>query len=257
MHPPPGLAIQDLTQFSTEFHAEAPVLPSFSPANLLTSLPPPAAHPVPRPAKVSGEQQVSSKGTIGHPFTCAGPCRYVKRKGGCREGARCADVGKYVRRKGGCRDGADCPKCPGGTPPAWLGAPRFHDGLSNSSGRGFEAELQDDAAFVALCRHPSSLDTAEIVHIRIVLGCSLSFTQKTGPFSEAIGFHSTEAHYEPWTPDTTVIRQEAFPSKCWRNRARVIVPLSTRAFVLGKSWHCVIEIKSAAGYEPLGGAGDV
>lgn len=244
MQPPPGLAIQDRPQFSTDFHAEAPVLASFSPANLLTSLPPPAAHPVPRPAKakVSGEQ-VSSQGTIGHPFTCAGPCRYVKRKGGCREGAdcpnchecfwtkarsetgkssnpanglgevpysagtrghpdRCSDACKYVRRKGGCRDGADCPKChfchwrrdglkkssgcsevpvglhpPGLVPrastmgsedpdaasipeldepslplPQKLLGDELSSRLNNSSGRGFEAQLQDDASFVALCR---------------------------------------------------------------------------------------------------------
>jgi len=33
-----------------------------------------------------------SAGCIGHPDTCAGACPYIKRKGGCR-------------------DGADCPKC--------------------------------------------------------------------------------------------------------------------------------------------------
>lgn len=34
----------------------------------------------------------ASKGSEGHPTNCGTPC-------------------KYVRRKGGCRDGADCPKC--------------------------------------------------------------------------------------------------------------------------------------------------
>lgn len=30
-----------------------------------------------------------SLGSVGHPHICAGACRYVKRKGGCREGAKC------------------------------------------------------------------------------------------------------------------------------------------------------------------------
>jgi len=105
-----------------------------------------------------------SLGSIGHPHSCASACRYVKRKGGCRDGARCqychlcfwrrdreqekaeslsdrpateasaelanpenvatlvsfgtighpytcATACRYVRRKMGCRDGADCPNC--------------------------------------------------------------------------------------------------------------------------------------------------
>lgn len=32
-----------------------------------------------------------SIGSIGHPRTCGNACRYVKRKGGCREGIRCPD----------------------------------------------------------------------------------------------------------------------------------------------------------------------
>ncbi|CAD7927092.1 unnamed protein product [Amoebophrya sp. A25] len=108
---------------------------------------------------------VLSLGTAGHPSTCAAEaCRYVKRKGGCRDGAACpkchlcfwrkrdtedkeglcsAEAGaastssrggalsfsptaslgsfghpfqcsapcRYVRRKGGCRDGARCENC--------------------------------------------------------------------------------------------------------------------------------------------------
>lgn len=30
-----------------------------------------------------------SKGSAGHPHSCASPCRYVKRKSGCRDGADC------------------------------------------------------------------------------------------------------------------------------------------------------------------------
>lgn len=91
-----------------------------------------------------------SVGSVGHPYTCAAACRYVKRKGGCRDGSKCqhchlcfwsrpaeknagddaAQIGgavvsigtrghphncgaacKYARRKGGCRDGANCVNC--------------------------------------------------------------------------------------------------------------------------------------------------
>jgi len=90
-----------------------------------------------------------SVGSVGHPHRCAGACRYVKRRGGCRDGAictkchlcfwrrgeephaaskaegqgvaisagtrghphRCGAPCRYVRRKGGCRDGASCPNC--------------------------------------------------------------------------------------------------------------------------------------------------
>eukprot|EP00930_Biecheleria_cincta_P036280 TRINITY_DN24898_c0_g1_i1.p1 TRINITY_DN24898_c0_g1~~TRINITY_DN24898_c0_g1_i1.p1 ORF type:complete len:442 (+),score=71.07 TRINITY_DN24898_c0_g1_i1:47-1372(+) len=33
--------------------------------------------------------QVVSRGSVGHPFSCAGACKYVKRKGGCGQGADC------------------------------------------------------------------------------------------------------------------------------------------------------------------------
>jgi len=105
-----------------------------------------------------------SLGSMGHPHHCASACRYVKRKGGCRDGTRCqhchlcfwrrdreretaesvsdhpatdsstelaepesfatlvscgtighpytcASACRYVRRKVGCRNGADCPNC--------------------------------------------------------------------------------------------------------------------------------------------------
>jgi len=107
-----------------------------------------------------------SIGSVGHPHKCAGSCKYVKRKGGCRDGAQCtschlcfwrrdscnageegtkqlregalasatraakndiatsslsigtrghphscAGACRYIRRKTGCRDGAACPNC--------------------------------------------------------------------------------------------------------------------------------------------------
>lgn len=138
---PPGLSLQEVDESESD--------PEVFGA-------PPLPHPVARPAKVglqtstpTAEQKstVRSLGTVGHPFSCASPCRYVKRKGGCRDGAdcpnchecfwtksrgldglssaealpfsegtrghpdRCAEACKYVRRKGGCRDGEKCPKC--------------------------------------------------------------------------------------------------------------------------------------------------
>eukprot|EP00429_Kryptoperidinium_foliaceum_P000603 CAMPEP_0176012736 /NCGR_PEP_ID=MMETSP0120_2-20121206/5949_1 /TAXON_ID=160619 /ORGANISM="Kryptoperidinium foliaceum, Strain CCMP 1326" /LENGTH=326 /DNA_ID=CAMNT_0017345631 /DNA_START=56 /DNA_END=1036 /DNA_ORIENTATION=- len=91
-----------------------------------------------------------SMGSIGHPHSCAEACRYIKRKGGCLDGAKCSrchlcfwtrvseklvvapgpqgdqaivSVGtkghphscgeacRYARRKSGCRDGANCKNC--------------------------------------------------------------------------------------------------------------------------------------------------
>eukprot|EP00439_Symbiodinium_sp_Y106_P087040 s244_g38.t1 len=66
-------------------------------------LPPPTPHSVQRPAKdprfrpiPDRANVVISKGplgfafrSVGHPFACAAACKYVKRKGGCRDGANC------------------------------------------------------------------------------------------------------------------------------------------------------------------------
>lgn len=137
---PPGLSLQEVDESGSEGETEV--------------FAPPAPHQVARPAKVGLQaapaaelkRPVRSLGTMGHPFACASPCRYVKRKGGCRDGAdcpnchecfwtksrgfginmaealpfsegtrghpdRCAEACKYVRRKGGCRDGENCLKC--------------------------------------------------------------------------------------------------------------------------------------------------
>mmetsp|Transcript_67154 Transcript_67154/g.160175 ORF Transcript_67154/g.160175 Transcript_67154/m.160175 type:complete len:380 (-) Transcript_67154:133-1272(-) len=60
--------------------------------------PPPAPHAVPRPQKESktpaaaptgSSGRIVSIGSVGHPFTCAEACKYVKRKGGCRDGSQC------------------------------------------------------------------------------------------------------------------------------------------------------------------------
>eukprot|EP00913_Durusdinium_trenchii_P002211 g2043.t1 len=106
--------------------------------------PPPQPHPVARPSagwqEKIGQSHVISVGSVGHPFRCAEACKYVKRKGGCRDGEgleqlkiqepvhpvetaqpfsvgsaghpyTCSAACKYVWRKQGCRDGADCPNC--------------------------------------------------------------------------------------------------------------------------------------------------
>jgi len=147
--------------------ADAKHSPEFSKESE-TVLPPPAQHPVPQPSRNRASQLELegssapghiSQGTVGHPMSCAAPCKYVKRKGGCKDGAACSNchkcfwnkdkkkpqnateepkkeaeeaegtslttisVGtlkhpdgcgqacKFVRRKGGCRDGTACPKC--------------------------------------------------------------------------------------------------------------------------------------------------
>jgi len=148
----------------------------------------PNAHlkmPSPQPVAPGGEKHSSKKaisvkricseafsiGTQGHPYSCGSACKYVRRKGGCRDGAMCQNchacrwqrtaqdrllfdslstesddakarevaahrtmimksnggtalsVGslghphtcgapcKYIRRRAGCRDGANCPNC--------------------------------------------------------------------------------------------------------------------------------------------------
>lgn len=35
------------------------------------------------------DEPVPSKGSIGHPFSCAAPCKYVKKARGCKDGADC------------------------------------------------------------------------------------------------------------------------------------------------------------------------
>eukprot|EP00913_Durusdinium_trenchii_P000997 g920.t1 len=50
--------------------------------------PPPAPHAVARESK-RNRLAVISKGSVGHPYNCAAACKYVKRKGGCRDGADC------------------------------------------------------------------------------------------------------------------------------------------------------------------------
>jgi len=134
---------------------ETQLPPGFFPPPGLPALP--GLHSTPATgasAVQSATRQIAppSIGSIGHPHKCGQACRYVKRKGGCRDGEACtschlcfwhrageqqaenqieglclvadyASVGtvghpetcqepcKYVRRKGGCRDGANCPNC--------------------------------------------------------------------------------------------------------------------------------------------------
>lgn len=45
-------------------------------------------------------ESVISVGTVGHPQCCAEPCRYNKRKSGCREGLRCPNCHKCIWRRG-------------------------------------------------------------------------------------------------------------------------------------------------------------
>jgi len=72
-----------------------------------TLLPPPQPHAVKRPAKdprfrpiPERANVVISKGSVGHPLTCANACKYVKRKGGCRDGADCPNCHECFWSKG-------------------------------------------------------------------------------------------------------------------------------------------------------------
>jgi len=156
MQTPPEQAFCD---FNTHLESAALV-----PLPLADIQPPPGLPPPPgltlgrqQPLQLSCSaafQEGVSAGSMEHPHACAAPCRYIKRKGGCREGASCpkchlcfwqrgverdqgspsspevlgtadeqTSVGtmghpvscgnacKYMRRRGGCRDGADCPNC--------------------------------------------------------------------------------------------------------------------------------------------------
>ncbi|CAE8690925.1 unnamed protein product [Polarella glacialis] len=61
------------------------------------SVPPPEPH---ARASTWGVSQVVSKGTVGHPTLCASACRYVKRKGGCMDGAACQHCHQCFWHKG-------------------------------------------------------------------------------------------------------------------------------------------------------------
>eukprot|EP00931_Biecheleriopsis_adriatica_P109891 TRINITY_DN8415_c0_g1_i1.p1 TRINITY_DN8415_c0_g1~~TRINITY_DN8415_c0_g1_i1.p1 ORF type:complete len:304 (-),score=26.78 TRINITY_DN8415_c0_g1_i1:68-910(-) len=56
------------------------------------SNPPPMPHPAIRPFQAVKEEApvcVVSIGSVGHPVSCAGACKFVKRKAGCPNGAKC------------------------------------------------------------------------------------------------------------------------------------------------------------------------
>ncbi|CAJ1367749.1 unnamed protein product [Effrenium voratum] len=86
-----GALREKLVQLAEKQLTEAPLGRNFVKVPLPShSAPPPAPHAVPIP-RDSREKQftVISKGSVGHPFNCAAACKYVKRKGGCRDGAEC------------------------------------------------------------------------------------------------------------------------------------------------------------------------
>lgn len=67
--------------------AEAQELPPLEEPASSSSAPPPEQD---KKTQGSTETQAQiSLGTVGHPVSCGQACRYVKRKGGCREGAAC------------------------------------------------------------------------------------------------------------------------------------------------------------------------
>ena len=86
----PDLSGQEMTASNGFAKLPLPALPL-----LAAPLPPPPPHAVQRPPKDHRPRQpekprvVISRGSVGHPVSCAAACRYVKRKGGCRDGADC------------------------------------------------------------------------------------------------------------------------------------------------------------------------
>ena len=92
---------------------EAGIVPGMSLGNdfVKVPLPPPQPHSVQRPPKhprflpIPGMTSlVKSKGSVGHPFTCAAACRYVRRKCGCRHGSDCPLCHECVWSKTSTKD---------------------------------------------------------------------------------------------------------------------------------------------------------
>lgn len=107
--------LQNTKPWSTDEFIKVP-LPEPS-SNASTMLPPPAPHAVPR-----GEYRkhrpttIVSKGSVGHPLKCATACKYVKRKGGCRDGADCPNCHECFWSKATAKEQrkeATVPSCPG------------------------------------------------------------------------------------------------------------------------------------------------
>lgn len=67
------------------------------------------------------ENTVVSSGSLGHPHKCAEACPYVKRKGGCRDGAECTKCHLCFWRR--AQDPADAASAPVPPPPQQV-APR-------------------------------------------------------------------------------------------------------------------------------------
>lgn len=82
--PPPGLSLQSVAVED----GMAAIIP-----------PPPTAPSAIGLDSVSNTSTVSL-GTVGHPHSCGQACRYVRRKGGCRDGAMCKDCHQCSWRRG-------------------------------------------------------------------------------------------------------------------------------------------------------------
>lgn len=87
-------------------------------SDVLTILPPPPApHAVPRGEYRKHRTAIVSKGSVGHPLNCAAACKYVKRKGGCRDGADCPNCHECFWSKATAKESAErkeaTPSAPG------------------------------------------------------------------------------------------------------------------------------------------------
>lgn len=84
LEPAPRLSLEPLGQRAVSWsRLDAPAAPRDLP-----EVPPPPT-PVAVPDRSRGRVHQFSVGSVGHPHRCGEACRYVKRRGGCREGTAC------------------------------------------------------------------------------------------------------------------------------------------------------------------------
>lgn len=58
----------------------------------------------PEPPEPQKEKLSISIGTMGHPVSCTGPCKYVWRKGGCKDAAACRKCHRCVWQRAGVKE---------------------------------------------------------------------------------------------------------------------------------------------------------
>jgi hypothetical protein len=91
------------------------------------------------------QEQPIGSGSSGHPFSCGKPCKYVRRKGGCRDGAACPNCHECIWQRGVFAEKVYSPLAP-----ATVGAPAVGGGGAIEKGArapGPDSGRGDGAAF--------------------------------------------------------------------------------------------------------------